>query len=85
MRALGHGRGEAVRQFLREFSVLSPEDTARAAYGHLRIEQERRGGKIGARDMLIAGHAMALGATLVINSEKEFRPGKGLRIENWLA
>ena len=32
LRAQGHRYSEAVRQFLREFSVLPLEDTARAAY-----------------------------------------------------
>ena len=85
LRAQGHRYSEAVRQFLREFLVLPLEDSARAAYGRLRTELERRGEKIGAHDMLIAAHAMALGATLVTNNEKEFSRVKGLRIENWLA
>jgi tRNA(fMet)-specific endonuclease VapC len=85
LRAQGRGYGEAVRRFLREFSVLPLEDSARDAYGRLRTSLERLHERIGALDMLIAAHAIALGATLVTNNEKEFRRVKGLRIENWVA
>jgi tRNA(fMet)-specific endonuclease VapC len=33
--------------------------------------------------MLIAGHALSLGATLVTNNVDEFRRVEGLQIENW--
>ena len=81
--AQGQHYSEAVRLFIAEFSVLPLEDSARAFYGQLRTALERRGEKIGAHDMLIAAHALALNATLVTNNEKEFKRVKGLRIENW--
>ena len=83
LRAQGQHYSEAVRLFIAEFSVLPLEDSARAFYGQLRTALERRGEKIGAHDMLIAAHALALNATLVTNNEKEFKRVKGLRIENW--
>jgi tRNA(fMet)-specific endonuclease VapC len=85
LRAQGRRYSEAVRLFLREFSVLPLDDSAREAYGSLRTGLERRGEVIGAHDMLIAAHAIALDATLVTNNEKEFKRVKGLRIENWVA
>jgi tRNA(fMet)-specific endonuclease VapC len=85
LRAQGRGYSEAVRKVLEEFSVMPLEDSARDAYGGLRTSLERQGERIGAHDMLIAAHALALGATLVTNNEKEFRRVKGLRIENWVA
>ena len=83
LRAQGTHYSEAVRLFIAEFPVLPLEDSARASYGQLRTALERRGEKIGAHDMLIAAHALALDATLVTNNEKEFRRIKGLNIENW--
>ena len=83
LRAEGQHYSEAVRLFIREFPVLPLEDSARKFYGQLRTVLERRGEKIGAHDMLIAAHSLALDATLVTNNEKEFRRIKGLRIENW--
>ena len=85
LRAQGQHYSEAVRLFIAEFPVLPLEDSARASYGQLRTALERRGEKIGAHDMLIAAHALALGATLVTNNEKEFKRIKGLIIENWTA
>ena len=85
LRAQGRSYSEAVRLFLEQFSVLPLEDAARDAYGRLRTSLERRGEVIGAHDMLIAAHALSLDATLVTNTEKEFRRVKGLKIENWVA
>jgi tRNA(fMet)-specific endonuclease VapC len=85
LRAQGRHYSEAVRLFMAEFPVLPLEDSARVFYGQLRTTLERLGEKIGAHDMLIAAHALALDATLVTNNEKEFRRIKGLRIENWAA
>jgi predicted nucleic acid-binding protein len=45
---------------------------------------ERAGTPIGANDMLIAAHALALGLTLVTNNTREFGRVAGLRVENWL-
>lgn len=33
--------------------------------------------------MMIAGHAKALGCTVVTNNTKEFERVKGLKLENW--
>jgi len=85
LRAQGRGYSEAIRKLLREFSVLPLEDSAREAYGRLRTRLERQGERIGAHDMLIAAHAITLGATLVTNNEREFKRVKGLRIENWVS
>jgi tRNA(fMet)-specific endonuclease VapC len=35
--------------------------------------------------MLIAGHALALGVTLVTGNTREFGHVEGLTLENWLA
>ena len=85
LRAQGQHYSVAVRLFLAEFPVLALEDSARTTYGKLRTALERRGEKIGAHDMLIAAHALALDATLVTNNLKEFRRVEGLRCENWTA
>ena len=69
LRSQGKQYCEAVRLFIAELPVLPLEDSARAAYGQLRTALERRGEVIGAYDMLIAAHALALDATLVTNNE----------------
>ncbi len=39
---------------------------------------------MGANDMLIAAHALALGCTIVTDNEKEFARARDLSRENWL-
>jgi predicted nucleic acid-binding protein len=53
-------------------------------YGRLRSELEKRGSPIGAYDLLIAAHAIALRLILVTNNVREFRRVSGLRLENWV-
>ena len=53
-------------------------------FGQLRAELYKEGKPIGPYDMMIAGHARALGLVLVTNNLKEFKRVPGLRVENWL-
>ena len=64
--------------------VLPFETPADAAYAELRVRLERAGRPIGANDLLIAAHALALDLTLVTANEREFYRVPDLRIENWL-
>ena len=74
-------RIEAVLDIL---TVLPLDEPADAAYGAIRASLEATGQVIGNNDMLIAGHALALGCTVVTDNEGEFRRVEGLRCENWL-
>jgi tRNA(fMet)-specific endonuclease VapC len=60
------------------------EDDARAA-GTIRAELEAVGRPIGAYDLLLAGQARRLGATLVTANGKEFARVRGLKWEDWAA
>jgi tRNA(fMet)-specific endonuclease VapC len=53
-------------------------------YGQLRLQLEQTGQPIGPNDLLIAAHALALGATVVTDNQREFQRVPGLRVENWL-
>ena len=64
--------------------VLPFERPADAAYGLLRAQLEQAGRPIGANDLLIAAHALALGFTVVTDNEKEFARVKDLSVKNWL-
>ena len=64
--------------------VLALESPVDAIYGEARARLERAGHSIGANDLLIAAHALALGHTTVTNNEHEFSRVPDLRIENWL-
>ena len=52
-------------------------------FGQLRAELAKSGKLIGPYDMMIAGHARALGLILVTNNRREFDRVSGLRVENW--
>lgn len=53
-------------------------------YGQIRALLERQGMPIGANDTWIAAQALAIGATLVTDNEREFARVPGLVLENWL-
>ena len=53
-------------------------------YGRVREELETKGTTIGAMDLLIAAHALALDATLVSNNLAHFSRVSGLKAVNWL-
>jgi tRNA(fMet)-specific endonuclease VapC len=75
----------AVEEFLLPFVVVEYDEVAARAYGQIRATLERTGTPIGAMDLLIAAHALALGVTLVTNNVREFRRVEGLVIEDWLS
>ena len=63
--------------------VASFDAQAATHFGQVRAELYRVGKPIGPYDMMIAGHARALGLILVTNNMKEFERVPGLRLENW--
>jgi len=72
-----------VEGFLARTQVLPFESDADSHYASIRVALETAGTPVGANDMLIAAHALALGATLVTDNEREFARIKSLKIENW--
>ena len=69
---------------LGSLTVLPLEPPADATYGLLRAALEKQGTPIGANDMLIAAHTVALGRVLVTANEREFERITGLEVVNWL-
>ena len=69
---------------LSALDVLPFETPADASYGVLRTRLEHVGTPIGANDLLIAAHALAVGHTLVTDNDREFSRVRDLRSENWL-
>ncbi len=64
---------------------VAPFDTpADVIYGALRARLQSARTPIGANDMLIAAHAIALDCTVVTDNVHEFARVDGLRLENWL-
>ncbi len=75
---------EQLDRVLAALPVLALETDADRRCGELRAELERAGTPIGANDMLIAAHALALGLILVTDNVSEFRRVTGLPVKNWL-
>jgi tRNA(fMet)-specific endonuclease VapC len=74
----------AVRKILAPFEVFDYEGaTCPAHYGRIRHELERAGQAVGAMDLLIAAHALALTATLVTNNLAHFQRIAGLSVTRW--
>lgn len=63
--------------------VVPFERHASEHFGQLRAELYCIGRPIDPYDMMIAGHARAMGLILVTNNIKEFAHLPGLRLENW--
>ena len=66
-----------------QLPVLDMDESVPPHYAALRAKLEQLGTPIGANDILIAAHALALGATLV-SADAEFGRVPGLQLENWL-
>lgn len=79
-----HPLHTAVRRFLRLISVLSWEAEAADFYAEIAHQLASSGKPIGELDMMIAAHALAVGAVLVTNNVRHYqRIGQPLTIENW--
>ncbi len=75
---------KVVENFIECFEICEFDLKAAEEYGKLRADLEKERKIIGAYDLQIAAHAIALGAILVTNNEKEFKRVRNLQVENWL-
>jgi tRNA(fMet)-specific endonuclease VapC len=71
-----------VEEFLRFVEIKPWDSKAALQYAKLRAILEPEGQPMGGMDLMIAAHALALGAVLV-TSDRVFRRVKGLKIEDW--
>jgi tRNA(fMet)-specific endonuclease VapC len=78
-----HRLSRLVDQFLERVSCLPWDAAAATHFAIAAAELHRAGTQIGSMDMMIAGHAIALGSVLVTNNERHFSRVTGLKVENW--
>ena len=88
--AEGSQRRQATLQQLdalsRLVTVLYPDGPAICRhYAQQATALRRRGTPIGANDLWIACHALAIGATLVSHNVREFERIEGLQLVDWAA
>ena len=73
----------ALSMLLANIEILDFDVDAADCYGKIRANLEKKGTPIEPLDMMIAGHAMSMGYTVVTNNVKEFSRVPDLKIENW--
>ena len=71
-----------VREFLAAVPALPWTSEAAIHYAHLRLAAERSGTPLGTLDLMIASHALALGAILVTH-DRGFKRLTDLELEDW--
>ena len=74
---------DRIERLLTKLTVLSLE-TKRDVYGNIKYSLERKGQIIDEFDMMIAGHAISEGLTVVTNNLKHFDRIPDLKVENWM-
>lgn len=74
-----------VARLLATVPVLPFDEAAALRAATVRAELEAAGNVCGPYDLLLAGHALALGLTLATNNLREFSRVSGLVVEDWLA
>jgi len=72
-----------VSAFIDNFIIYDYSKISAQSYGNIRTDLEKKGKIIGANDLLIASHALSLGAILVTNNTREFERVEGLVLEDW--
>lgn len=73
----------ALAEFLAPLEILPYDASVGPVCGRIRAELKRAGTLVGPLDLLIAAHALHVGAVLVTNNAREFSRIPLLRVENW--
>jgi len=71
-----------LREFLAAIAALPWTSEAAIEYAQLRLAAERFGTPMGTLDLMIASHALAVGAVLVTH-DRGFRRVRELKLEDW--
>ncbi len=74
----------ALDEFVLPLEVAILDREAARVYGRVRATLEKKGTPIGALDMMIGAHTLALGATLATHNTRELSRIKGLTVVDWL-
>ena len=75
---------QQVDQILELIAVLPLDSPIEFHYAEIRVHLEREGTPIGANDLLIAAHGLALNLTVITANVREFSRVPNLVVENWL-
>jgi predicted nucleic acid-binding protein len=72
-----------VDQFLTRVSCLPWDAAAATRFATVAFELHRIGAPMGTADTMVVGHAISVGAVLVMSSEQRLLSVGGLKMENW--
>ena len=74
---------DVLERFVLPLEIVAFDADAARHYGRIRAVLKRAGTPIGGNDLMIAAHALSLGAALVTNNVREFERVAGLRVVQW--
>jgi tRNA(fMet)-specific endonuclease VapC len=74
---------ESLAAAIQFIQVMPLAEDVADTYGSIRTHLERKGTPIGANDLWIGAHALAMGLILVTNNDREFKRIPKLKVENW--
>ena len=72
-----------VDAFICRVNIVAWDQKTAQCYAVLRNENRKKGVSLSAMDLLIAAHAIAIGATMVTNDQAFLKIGSSLRIVDW--
>lgn len=75
---------DIIGSFTSKLVILDWDTTAAKHYAILRASLESKGTVIGNMALMIASHALSIGATVVTNNIHHFNIVDGLQVENWV-
>lgn len=75
----------ALDEFLSRFEVLDYPVEAGDSYGRIRTDLETAGKPVGNNDLLIAAHALTIGARVATANKSEFERVPGVKAVDWLS
>ncbi len=81
----GHPDGlfTRIKEFIARVDVLPWDSSVATTYGKFKVSCESIGVSLSDMDMLIASHAVAVGATLVTKDQAFSRIPTGILLDNW--
>ena len=76
-------KGVRIMKLMEKLIPIPFDERAGRQAGIVRSTLQKQGKNPNSLDSMLAGHAIALGATLVTNNTKDFKAIPGLRLVNW--
>ena len=73
-----------IRKLVEKIIVLDLSGDAAKYYGNIKYALEMKGKRVDEFDMIIAGHALCEGLTVVTDNIRHFENVPDIKVENWI-